>query len=257
MCVVNSALGCCRHAAHVSISPTFSEGGAVGRQSSQNIHSAIIITSPKVPGWDVKMVSKLIQLAVVITLLTMLGTECHAVTISLSNPQRIQVPELARDGLVVTGSGPLSLNNGGLGVAGGAANGEVDGGEFVTFVFQVPAINIRYTGRIATDWSNDGFGTDRRLEAFDAAGNSLGVFTQQFPPLVDASIPWVSVSSLYGNAPIKSFRLTAYKADGFNVSVIEFETAPTPTPLPEAAVLFASGLAGLQLLTRRRRSAAR
>jgi hypothetical protein len=104
----------------------------------------------------------------------------------------------------------------GLGIVGGTSNFDVDTNEFVNFAFAFPTTDINYFV-----FSYGGTG-QRILTIFGVGGGSLGTFNQ--------NVTNNQVSSLVGNTPIESFRLTSPGVDSFRVGIVQFTSQAQAVP---------------------------
>ncbi|MBI1392963.1 MAG: hypothetical protein GC152_09510 [Alphaproteobacteria bacterium] len=173
----------------------------------------------------------------------------QAGTVNFTNLGTFTTPELVFSGGTVTGSANVNvLNFNGLGIVGGNRDLSVDSNEQIRFDFTAPAINVSYFAPNALNGDGNRTAGDRFIEIFGLGGVSVGVFAQ-------TDVGNYLLSDLVGAAIITGFSLTADGLDGFVISQISFDTAPSEVPLPAAAPLFLAALAGAGLLGRRRRQA--
>ncbi len=124
-------------------------------------------------------------------------------------------------GVRVTGSAMINiLNLNGLGVVGGASNNVVDGAEFLDFTLARPSVATRYFVPSAGNLDNDGLTGEATVEAFDAAGTSLGTRA------VDSAGPQ-DLTAKFGGARIKRFKITA-DVDSFRVGTVTVSPVVCP-----------------------------
>jgi hypothetical protein len=159
------------------------------------------------------------------------------VNIDFRLPPTQQVPSYTDQGVTVTGSDNLNLSNrNGLGIVGGTSNLNVDTNEFVNFDFAVPVTDLSYVAGSAGNSNGNGLVGERTLSAFGVGNISLGSFIQN-----GAGIS--QVSTLVGNTPVESFRLTSPGFDDFRVRDITFTPQAVPFEFsPVGGVVILGGL---------------
>lgn len=106
--------------------------------------------------------------------------------------------------LTVTGSSELYLYAGSMGIKGGLDDAFVDDGEYVEFEFANPATKIAYVANPVGNPDLDDYPGACSYEAFDANGASLGVIASNA-----SELHYGKISKLFGDLPIKRFRVTA------------------------------------------------
>lgn len=124
-------------------------------------------------------------------------------------------------GVHVTGSSTINvLNLNGLGVVGGASDVTVDGAEFLDVTLDRPSTATRYSAPFAGNLDGDGLLGEAVIEAFDAAGASLGTHAIDGAGVRD-------LTAMFGGARIKRFRVTA-NVDSFRLSTITVSPVVCP-----------------------------
>lgn len=184
-----------------------------------------------------------------LALFTFVPAAAWSATVNFTSIPTASSPQLVFTDFTVTGSADVqALFLNGLAIVGGFDDFVVDGAEWIQFTFTgAPAIGVSYFVPAAGNTNGNGTVGDRFLEAFDALGNSLGSVAQD-------SSGTFQVSTLFGNAPLSRFRLTA-DVDTFRVGSLTYELAqPTAIPEPSSLALAASGVLGFFLFRRRRHS---
>jgi hypothetical protein len=114
------------------------------------------------------------------------------------------VPTLVLGTLTVSGSAPLHLYAGSMGIQGGLDDAFVDGSESVEFTFESPATQIAYVANPVGNPNLDDFPGACTYEAFDENGASLGVVSSNA-----SDFKFGQVSKLFGDLPIRRFRVKA------------------------------------------------
>jgi EGF-like domain len=124
-------------------------------------------------------------------------------------------------GVIVTSAGTIQiLNLNGLGVVGGASDSSVDGSEHLDVTLTNPARAVSYFVGFASNLDGDGQVGEATIEAFDAAGGSLGVRATANGGVKD-------VTALFAGARIKRFIVRA-DVDGFRVGNITVSPVVCP-----------------------------
>ncbi len=124
-------------------------------------------------------------------------------------------------GVIVTSSGTIQiLDLNGLGVVGGASDINVDGGEHLDVTLTSPARAVSYFVGASFNYDMDGLAGEATVEAFDAAGVSLGVREISGSGTKD-------VTTLFAGARITRFIVRA-DVDGFRVGRITVSPVVCP-----------------------------
>ena len=185
-----------------------------------------------------------VVLAAVVVLFAATG-ETQATTVSFTGMGTYQTATLIKDGVTVTGSADINVQDIlGLGIVGGTSDIVVNFGESITFSLGLSASDVEVGFIFA-----GGSGTaNADIEAFDLGGTSLGTQT------VDLFIMSLDVSALFSDQPLEKVTITP-----LNTNVNDTETYATvgsisygvPEPaVPEPAGL---GLIAISLLAVRKR----
>jgi len=103
----------------------------------------------------------------------------------------------------------------GFGIVGGGSDTMVDAGEEVQVYVPEGATGVTYEVSSATDYDDDMIPGEGFVEAFDDSGVSYGV-------RLVSGVGTKDVSALFGDAPIRSFELTAAQ-DGVRLRRINYE----------------------------------
>ncbi len=137
-------------------------------------------------------------------------------TILFDNQGTFTTPTFTQSGVTISGSNSLQfLNLNGLGVTGGLDNTVVDRGEFLTFQFEGGAAsNVSYGLQFAGNGNGDNTLGERKVEAFDINGNSLGSVTTSG---LDGN-----VSASFGDRLISGFRIQSIPGDNFRLNSVTF-----------------------------------
>jgi len=136
----------------------------------------------------------------------------HTNSVGFSNAASLELCDT-----VLSGSANVVLPGGGI--AGGDDDAMVDGAEFLLVEFPRPVSNVEIFSNRTSNLNGNSRSGEGFLEAYGAAGQSLGVVA-----VASFDVP---VSSRFGGVPITAFRITA-NADGREMTRITF--APEPAP---------------------------
>jgi hypothetical protein len=150
----------------------------------------------------------------------------------------LATPELEVCGLrVASSTGSVGVNDQGLFAHDGPADVWTDAGQWLDIAFDTPVAGVQYSFADATDDDADGKPGEHLVEAFDAAGASLGVRPAQ------GSFVALSLPGYFGEVALSRILLTG--ADRFRVETVH--VVPEP-----GGGSWAAAAAALALAARRR-----